>query len=720
MTEATSRRTFLQVTLASGAALLVGFHVPLAGAAPSKGGGAGAARFAPNGFIRIDREGAVTLIMPQVEMGQGVYTSIAMILAEELDAAWDRVRLEAAPPDQALYANPIFGIQVTGNSNSIRAFWTPLREAAASARAMLVQAAAQRWQVSPATCVTQQSEVRHPPSGRTLAYGALIAEATRMAPPKDPQLKSPQDFRLIGKPIKRLDTPEKVNGKAQFSIDVVPPGVKFATLAACPVFGGRLVKVGDQAARQVPGVRDVLSFDDFVAVVADTTWAAKQGIAALDITWDDAGNGVVDTATVSKQLRAASLRTGVTAQAVGDVDKALGTGERFDATYEVPLLAHAAMEPLSCTAHVTTDSCEIWVGSQVLGVAQEAAVKTTGLPAQKILFHNLYIGGGFGRRLDVDYVIKALRIAQRVSGPVKVTWTREEDMQHDVYRPTYVSRVAASLVDHRIVGWNYRVAGSSVIARFLPVAFKNGVDVDAVDCAVDLPYDIPNLRVEYVREEPLSVPTGFWRGVGPNNNVFVVESCIDELAARTGRDPYEFRHALLAGTPRLQAALELAAEKGDWGKSLPPRVGRGIAVQTAFKSYIATVTEVEVDEYGLVRVRRVVCAVDAGTAVNPDTIVAQIQGGMIFGLTAALYGRVTVQNGRVQQSNFNDYRIMRMNEAPQIEVHVIRNGEAPGGIGEAGTTAAAPALSNAVFAATGVRVRTLPIDPKLLAKRPTA
>jgi isoquinoline 1-oxidoreductase beta subunit len=721
MNHSTSRRAFLQSSAMTGAALIVGFHLPRAAGAASTGAGpvaasGGAGAFAPNAFIRIDRQGVVTLIMPQAEMGQGVYTAIAMILAEELDADWKSVRLEAAPPDQALYANPIFGIQATGNSNSIRAFWMPLRNAAASARERLLQAAALRWKVDPDTCATQDGEVRHEASGRRLAYGALVAAASAIPVPKDPELKLQQDFELVGRSLRRLDTPDKVNGKAVYGIDVMPPGVVFATLAACPVFGGKLAKVDDRKARQVPGVREVLAFDEFVAVVGDTTWSAKQGLEALDVTWDDAGNGAVDTGEVWARLREASLRPGATAKTVGDVTKALAQGERVEAVYELPFLAHATMEPMNCTVHVKKDSCEVWVGSQTLGRAQSAAMSVTGLPAQKVIVHNHLIGGGFGRRLEADYVEKAVRIGQAVDGPVKVTWSREEDMRHDLYRPAYLTRMSASLVDRSIDGWRHRVAGSSIVARWLPEAFRDDIDFDAVDSAVDMPYDIPNLQVEYVREEPLSVPTGFWRGVGPNNNVFAVECFIDELAEKAGYEPYEFRLRLLDKVPRLRDALELAAVKGGWGEPLPPRAGRGIGVQVAFGSYIATVMEVQVEDDGTVRVRRVVCAVDTGVAVNPDIIVAQIQGGLIFGLTAALYGKITVRNGRVQQGNFNDYRMMRINETPRIEVHLIRSGSPPGGIGEAGTTAAAPALANAIFSATGVRIRSLPVDRSLLAK----
>ena len=705
-----SRRSFLHASAASGAALLVGFHIPRAGAAEPD------AAFTPNAFIRIDRSGDVTLIMPQVEMGQGVYTSLAMILGEELDVDWRQVRVEAAPPNDALYQNPVFGLQATGNSNSIRAFWTPLRKAGASARAMLVGAAARRWKVGADTCRTENSEVIHASTGRKLAYAALAVEASSAVPTKDPPLKSRAEFRFIGKSLPRLDTPDKVNGKAQYGIDALPAGVKFATLAACPVFGGKVGKVDDQRALQVPGVRQVVVLDDAVAVVGDTTWAAKQGLAALDITWNEAGNGGIDSEAIWRQLREASKQSGATAQARGDAQQALSRGDRLDATYELPFLAHATMEPLNCTVHVKEGWCEVWVGSQALSRAKAVAMRITGLAAEQVVVHNHLIGGGFGRRLEVDYVEQAVRIAKQVTGPVKIIWSREEDIQHDVYRPIYLDRLSASLVDGRIVGWSHRIAGSAVMARWLPPAFQKGIDIDAVDSAADIPYDIPNLRVEYVRDEPLSVPTGFWRGVGPNNNVFAIESFIDELAKQAGRDPLDFRRDMLSTTPRLLAALELAASKADWGTPLPPRVGRGIAAQIAFASYIATVAEVEVDDAGQVRVRRIVSAVDTGIAVNPDTIVAQLQGGLIFGLTAALYGRITIDKGRVQQSNFNDYRMMRMNETPKIEVHLIESGEAPGGIGETGTTAAPPALANAIFAATGVRLRTLPIDTTLLAK----
>jgi isoquinoline 1-oxidoreductase beta subunit len=705
-----TRRAFLEAGAGVGGVLLVGFHIP----SPSAAAGEPSV-FAPNAFIRIDHQGTVTLIMPQVEMGQGIYTAIAMILAEELDANFEHVTLVAAPPNDKLYANPTFGIQVTGNSNSIRVFWLPLRKAAAGTRAVLVQSAAQAWKVDPATIRTDSGEAIHEASGRHLPYAALIERAQGLTPPKDPVLKDPKDFKLIGKPLKRLDTPDKVNGKVLYGIDVMPPGVMFATLAACPVFGGKVARIDDRKAKQLAGVRQVLVFDDFVAVVGDHMWAAIQGLAALDITWNEGANAHISSADVWKETRAASNQEGAVAKVVGDAAKGLSEGDLFEAAYELPFLAHATMEPMNCTVHVTPTSCEVWVGIQVLSRAQAVAAKVTALPLEKVTVHNHLIGGGFGRRLEVDGVEKAVMIGQRVNGPVKVVWTREEDIQHDIYRPVYLDRLSASLSKGRIVGWKHRITGSSIIARWLPPAFQKGIDIDAIDSAADMPYDIPNLRVEYVRNEPPAVPTGFWRGVGPNNNVFAIESFMDELARKAGRDPLAFRFDHLGKAPRLKAALELAAQKAAWDTPLAARTGRGIAAQVAFGSFIATIVEAEVDERGEVRLRRVVSAVDTGIVVNPDTVIAQLQGGLTFGLTAALFGEISIRNGRVQQSNFNDYRMLRISEMPQIEVHLIKSGDAPGGIGETGTTAAPPALRNALFAATGIPLRRLPVDRAVLA-----
>jgi isoquinoline 1-oxidoreductase beta subunit len=709
-----SRRSLLTGGLASG--LLLAFHLPVrATNEPVQPPDITDGKFAPNAFIRIDETGKTTLVMPQVEMGQGVYTSIPMILAEELDADFSQITLEHAPPSDKLYGNPLFGIQATGNSNSVRAWWKPLRTAGANARAMLVQAAAAQWQVEPASCTTSNGVVTHKESGRKLSYGELAAAASNQTPPKDIALKKPEDFVLIGKPLKRLDTPDKVNGNAVYGIDAILPNMKFATLAACPVFGGKVGKVDDSAAKKIPGVRQIVVLDDLIAVVGDHMWAAKKGLDALVIDWDEGPNARLSSKDIWQDLRAASEKDGAVAKSEGDIAKGLATGEKLEAAYELPFLAHAAMEPINCTVHLKPDSCEIWTGTQVMTRVQSEAAKAAGLPVEKVTVNNHLLGGGFGRKLEADMVVAAVRIAKHVDGPVKVVWTREEDIQHDICRPMYRDTIAATLSNGRIVGWKYRVSGSSVMARWFPPGFQNGVDIDAVDSAIDMPYDIPNFHVEYVRAEPRGVPTGFWRGVGPNNNVFAIECFMDELARKAGKDPIAFRRDMLEKTPRLKAALDLVAEKSNWGEPLPARVGRGVSVQPSFASFIATVVEAEVDEHGEVHLRRVTSAVDTGIAVNPDTVAAQLQGGLIFGLTAALYGEITIDKGRIQQSNFNDYRMLRIDQTPPIDVHVIKSGEAPGGIGETGVAAGPPALRNAIYAATGVALRRLPIDRSLIA-----
>ncbi len=701
-----------RAVLAGGAgALLLGFRIPHATAAEGE--------LAPSAFIRIGSDDKVTLIMPQVEMGQGTYTSISMIMAEELDADFAKVAVEHAPPDEKLYANPMLGVQATGNSNSIRAFWKPLREAGATTRAMLVAAAAQQWGVDAASCTTANSIVTHAASGRSLSYGALAASAALLLPPKEAPLKDPAKFTLIGKPIKRLDTPDKVNGKAVYGIDVMPAGVKFAALAISPVLGGKVAQTQNDKALSVSGVRQVVVLDDLVAVVADHQWAAMKGLAALAVTWNDGANADVDSARIWEELRKASTTAGLVAKKVGDAEKALADGERMDQSYEVPLLAHAAMEPLNCTVHVTAQGCELWTGTQVIARVQSSVAAALNLPLEKVTAHQHLLGGGFGRRLEPDMAVNAARIAQHVDGPVKVVYSREEDIQHDVYRPVYHDVISATLKDGRIAGWKHRITGSSVVARWLPAAFKDGYDFDAVDSAVDMPYDIPNKLIEYVRCEPPGVITGFWRGVGPNNNVFAIETFIDELAHKAGKDPVAFRLANLGGTPRLKAVVQKAAELSGWGGALPARTGRGIAAQISFASFIATVCEAEVDGDGEVFLRRVVSVVDTGIAVNPDTVAAQLQGGLVFGLTAGLYGEITLVKGRVQQSNFHDYRMLRINEVPDIEVHVVKSGEAPGGIGETGANASLPSLGNALFAATGIRLRRMPVDRDVLAgKKP--
>ena len=712
-----SRREFLVAGAAAGGGLLLGFRA--AGRSPALAPAAGATppAFAPNAFIRIGTDGRVTMIIGQVEMGQGVYTSMPMLLAEELEVGLNQVHIEHAPPDDKLYGNPLFGFQATGGSTSVRALYGPMRRAGATARRMLVAAAGKRWGVDPASCRAERGAVIHTATGRRIAYGALAADAAELPVPDHVALKRPEEFKLIGTPAKRLDTPAKVNGTAQFGIDVRLPGMKIATVAASPVLGGRVAALDESTAMAIKGVRQVVRLDDAVAVVADHMWAAKQGLAALAVRWDDGPNAHLSTGDVVKGLAAAALTPGVVARKQGDAVAAMaGATKKVEAVYEVPFLAHAPMEPMNCTVQVREDGCEVWTGSQVVGRVRAAAADVTGLPLEKVVVHNHLLGGGFGRRLEVDYITQAVRIAKHVAGPVKVVWTREEDVQHSVYRPYYYDRIAAGVDGRgRPVAWTHRLVGPSILARWLPPAFTNGIDIDGVDGAVQLVYDIPAIRVEYVRHEEPALKTGFWRGVGVTHNMFVVESFIDELAAAARQDPVAYRRALLSKSPRARAVLDLAAQAAGWGKPLPAGRGRGVALlYSGWDTYVAQVAEVEVARSGDVRVDRIVCAVDCGTVVNPDTVKAQIEGGVIFGISGALFGEVTLKNGRVEQSNFNDYRVVRMNEAPVIEVHLVRNNEAPGGIGEPGTAVTAPALANAVFAATGKRIRRLPLKPDQL------
>lgn len=677
---------------------------------------AGDETFEPNAFIHIGRNGQIVLTMPYVEMGQGTYTSIPMLIAEELEVDLDQIKLEHAPPNEKLYVNPLLGVQATGNSNAIRGAWEPLRQAGATARTMLVAAAAHHWNVDAATCQAEHGEVVHAPTGRRIGYGELAADAARMPVPASVELKRPQDFKLIGTPAKRLDTPAKVNGTAVYGIDARPPGVKIATLMQSPVFGGRVKSVDDSAAKAVKGVRQIVRVDDAVAVVADHMGAAKKGLEALVVEWDEGPHAKLDTAAILGELEQATLNPGAVAQNIGNVEHAMADSvTKVEATYQVPFLAHATMEPMNCTVHFRDDGCEIWVGNQAIARVQAAAAETAGLPLDKVVVHNHLIGGGFGRRLEADGVIRAVEIAKHVDGPVKVVWTREEDIQHDMYRPMFFDRISAGLDARGMpVAWNNRFAGSSIIARWLPPAFSNGLDPDTTEGAIHLVYDLPNLHVEYVQVEPPGISTAFWRSVGPSHNVFVTESFMDELAAAAKQDPVAYRLALLDTTPRAKTALALAAEKAGWEEKLPPRVGRGVSIQNAFATYMAQIAEVEVATDGTVRVRRVVCAVDCGTVVNPDTVKAQIESAVMFGITAALYGEITLKDGRVEQTNFDTYQILRMEEAPAVEVHIVRNSEVPGGMGEAGTSCIVPAVANAIFAATGKRLRKLPVDPEVL------
>jgi isoquinoline 1-oxidoreductase beta subunit len=648
-------------------------------------------------------------------MGQGIYTTLAMLIAEELDVDLPTVTLAEAPPSDALYGNPILKIQVTGGSTSVRGYFLPMRKAGAAARAMLVQAAAARWRVDPASCTTENGQIRHAASARTIGYGAVAAAAARLKPPADPVLKDPRKFRLIGKPHHRLDTVRKVDGSLQYGIDVMPEGVKFATLCASPVLGGKVAHVDDSQARALPGVRQIVVLDDIVAVVGDHMWAAKQGLDALAITWNDGANAAVSTESLWQGLQAAAAQPGIAVTKGTGVDAA--ASDVVSAQYEIPLLAHAPMEPMNCTVHVKPGACELWVGTQVSTKAQAIAAKVLGLAPEAVTLNNHLIGGGFGRRLEVDMVEKAVRVAQKVNGPVKIVWTREEDIQKAMYRSVYGSWMAARLEQGKPVAWSHKVVGPAEVARFLPPAFRNGIDSDAVDGAVETPYVLPDSAIAYVRHEPVGVQTCFWRGVGPNNNVFATECFVDLLANKAGKDPLDYRRILTDPKSRARHVLDLAAEKAGWGAPLPASSGRGICLQFAFGSYLATIAEVAVADDGSVRVQRLVTAVDCGVTVNPDGVIAQIQGGHVFGLSAVLHQQITLENGRVQQSNFHDYRVLRIDEMPQIDVILVPSTDAPGGIGEPGTVSVQPAVANAVYAATGVQLTRMPIDSAVLARK---
>ncbi|CAG9247475.1 Isoquinoline 1-oxidoreductase beta subunit [Paraburkholderia unamae] len=728
---ALSRRAFIKLGAAAGGGLLLGisFSAGAQGDAQTRrsvvGGDGNEAPqdgvFEPNAFIQVDRAGKVTLIVSKVEMGQGVYTSIPMLIAEELEVPLDSVTIDHAPPNAKLFTDPLLGGQLTGGSTSIRYAWQPMREAGAAARTVLIQAAAQQWQVDPATCHARAGEVLHDASGRRAAYGQLVDAAVHLPVPQKVALKDPKNFTLVGKPTGRLDSPEKVDGTALFGLDVRLPGMVYAAIVNCPVFGGTLAKVDDTHAKQIPGVTRIVKIDNAVAVIGAHTWAAKRGAAALVVEWNEGAGANVSMQQIVGDLASASQRQGAVARKEGDVQQALGTAKtHIEAVYQQPFLAHATMEPINCTVHVRPDACEIWVGTQVPTRAVDAAVAVTGLKPEQVTLHNHLLGGGFGRRLEVDAIAQALKIAKQLDVPVKVFYTREEDIQHDMYRPYYYDRISAGLdANGKPVAWQHRIAGSSIMARFAPPAFQHGVDPDAVEVAADLPYDLPNQLIEYVRQEPRAVPTAFWRGVGPTRGTFVVESFIDELAVAAKTDPVTYRRNLLGKSPRALNVLDVATREANWGPPSPKGQGRGVAVMHAFGSFLAMVVDVSVDD-GEVRVNRVVCAVDCGMTVNPKTIEAQIEGGVIFGITATLWGEITIERGRVAQTNFTDYRIMRIDQAPQIDVHIVKSAEAPGGIGEPGTSAVIPAVANAIYAATGKRLRHLPVGRQLINAGATA
>jgi isoquinoline 1-oxidoreductase beta subunit len=718
MGSATTRREFLETTTG----LVIAFALPWR-AEGAPGPAAAPPPFAPNAWLRIGTDGIVTLTVDRSEMGQGAQTGLAMILAEELDADWSTIRLGPMPDNPAGWSRTMR----TGGSNAIRSSWEPLRKAGATAREMLITAAAQEWKVDRATCRAEKGAVIHVPSGRRLSYGTLAARAATLPVLKDAPLKDPKDFRLLGTRVTRLDTPGKVDGSAEFGIDVKVPGMLIASIERSPVLGGRVKRFNAERAKAMPGVRHVVELEPSswmgtsgtwaagcaagVAVVADSYWEAVQARKALDIEWDEGDSGALDSAGIRAQLVALAERPGIVAQTIGDAIAAVsGAAKRVFAEYDVPFVHHATLEPMNCTAHVRPDGCDVWAPTQNQTDAQRVAAELTGLRKERVRIHTTLSGGGFGRRLELDFVSEAVRVSQAVGAgtPVKVIWTREDDMRNGFYRPTSYNRFSAGLDDSgRLIAWTHRIAGTPLRLKWGPL--EKGIDDSLVDGAIDLPYAIPNLLVDQLTLTLPAVPLGPWRSVGVSHNGFVTECFLDEVAAAGGRDPFELRRELLRDKPRHLRTLELAAEKAGWGTPLPAGRGRGIALAEWGPTVCVEVAEVSVETDGSVCVPRVVCAVDCGPVVNVGQVEAQMQGGIVFGLSAALYDEITLQRGRVVQGNFDTYPLARMPDAPVVDVHIVPSTERQGGTGEPGVPPIAPAVCNAIFAVTGKRIRKLPI-----------
>jgi isoquinoline 1-oxidoreductase subunit beta len=703
-----ARRQFLQVSVAVGGGLLVGFALPGSARAES----AAADDFVPNAFVRIAPDGAVTVIINKSEMGQGVCTSLSMLLADELDADWSRVGFEFAPVDP-VYAHPGFGIQMTGGSTSTLAMSEPMRKAGAAARALLVAAAAKAWGVAPGECRTEKSVVLHDATQRRANYGELAGAAAGMTLPAQIPLKDPRDFKLIGKSTKRLDTPAKASGKALFSIDVHLPGMLTALVAHPPVFGAKLKSLDSSAARASAGVKDVLDIGSGVAVIASGFWAAKRGRDLLKLEWDLGPNAALSSAAMRADYAKLGREPGLVARKDGDPEATLKSAAKvLEAEYDLPYLAHAPMEPLNCVVDLRPDSMEIWAGTQFQTVDHAMACATAGLDPQKVKLHTTFMGGGFGRRANPvsDYIVEAVKIAKAAHAPLKLVWTRDDDLRGGYYRPAWHSRVRGGLdASGAIAAWAHTVVGQSIATgtAFEKFMVKDGIDETSVEGGVDLPYAVPNVLVD-LHTTAIGVPVLWWRSVGHSHTAFVVESFLDELAHASGADPLALRRKLLAAKPRHLAVLELAAAKAGWGTAPPAGRARGLAVHFSFSSYTAAVAEVSL-ERGRPRVHKYTVAVDCGRVVNPDTVVAQLQGAVGFGLTAALYSAITLEGGRVEQSNFHDYRMLRMHEMPEVSVHIVPSEEPSTGVGEPGVPPIAPALCNALFALTGKRIRRLPL-----------
>jgi len=705
-----SRRDFLQVAAGAAAGLVITFHVPQGVRAAPKAAPHPAPP--PNAFVRIGTDESVTVVLAHSEMGQGIWTGLAMLIAEELECDWSRVRSEHAPV-AAVYGHPSSGIQMTGGSSSTRGEFERYRTVGAMARDMLVRAAAARWKTTPAKCRAAKGVVTF--GAQTLTYGQLAEAAMKLPPPTAVKLKEPKDWKLIGTTVRRLDTPEKITGKAQFGIDVQFPGLRSAVVLRPPAFGSKLVTFDPAAALQVPGVEKVVPTGNGVAVVAAHFWAARLGRDALRAEWTKPADGGADSAKLLAEFRAQAKAPGAIVADTGKVEAALASAKaRLEAEYDVPYLAHATMEPLNCAVKIDGDRCEIWTGTQFQSMDQMTAAQIVGTTPDKVTIHTTFLGGGFGRRATPtsDFVAEAVTVAKAAGVPVKVVWTREDDLRGGYYRPAFVHRIRAG-VDGKghPIAWDHVVVGQSILAGtpFEKFAIKDGVDATSVEGLDDSPYlaATPARRVSlHSPRTPITVL--WWRSVGDTHTAFAMESMIDELAHAAGADPLAYRLALLAGHPRHAAALKLAATKAGWGTPPPEGHGRGLAVHESFGSIIAEVAEVSIED-GRVRVHAVTCAVDCGTAVNPLGVEAQMQGSIAFGLSAALHGKLTIKEGKVQESNFHDYPVLRMFEMPRISVHIIQSKAPMGGIGEPATAPIAPAVANAVFAVTKQRLRSLPL-----------
>ncbi len=707
-TRAPNRREFLKTALSAG--LVVGFWMP-ATLRRALAQASAPAPVPPNAFVRIAPDNRVTILLKHSEMGQGVWTSLPMVLAEELDCDWSLVSAEHAPAAPA-YAHTAFGMQMTGGSTSTWESFEQLRKAGATARALLIQAATQRWHVAPADCRTERGFVVAGP--RRASYGELAEAAAKLPAPSEVTLKDAREFVLIGKPTRRLDGKAKVSGAAEYGIDVQRPGLHVALIARAPMFGAKLVSFDASKARAVPGVVDVVQVPSGVAVVAKHFWAAKQGRDALALDWAPGGGAPLSTPALREQYRKLARTPGAVAKNVGDVAAALRGARVIEAEYEVPYLAHAPMEPLNCTVEIGKDGCDIYTGTQFQTMDQGIAAKILELSPEKVRIHTCFLGGGFGRRANPqsDFVAEAVHVAKATGRTVKVIWTREDDIRGGYYRPMWLSRLRAALGrDGKPVAWAHTLVGQSILAGtpFGASMIKDGIDGTSIEGAADAPYlaAIPNVRVEL--HSPASpVPVLWWRSVGHSHTAFVVQSFLDELAHAAKQDPLAYRLALLPAEARERRALELAAAKFGWGKPLPKGHAAGLAVHASFGSHVAQIAEVSV-EGKTIRVHRVVCAVDCGPVVNPLTVEAQMQSGIAFGLGAALHSEITFKDGRVEQGNFHNYQVLRLPEMPQVEVHIVPSTDKMGGCGEPGTPPIAPAVANAVFAATGKRLRRLPL-----------